>query len=104
MSALIYCPFPDREAARAAAAELLDRKLIVCANLLGEVESIYEWNEKRNTSLEIGVLLKTSSALLLDATQCLKELHPYDTPAIMGWHCDAVPDVTRKWLGDFGKG
>ena len=102
MSALVYCPFPDREAARAAANTLLDRKLIACANLLGEVESIYSWNGERGDSFEIGALFKTSAALLDDAIQCLAEIHPYDTPAIMGWRCDSVSEATAAWLGELG--
>jgi len=104
MSALIYCPFPDREAARAAAHTLLDRKLIACANLLGEVESIYSWNGERGDSFEIGALFKTSAALLDDAIQCLAEIHPYDTPAIMGWRCDSVSEATAAWLGEIDRG
>lgn len=104
MSALIYCPFPDREAARAAANTLLDRKLIACANLLGEVESIYSWNSERGDSFEIGALFKTSAALLDDAIQCLAEIHPYDTPAIMGWRCVSVSEATAAWLGELDRG
>ena len=41
MAALVYVPFPDRESARSVATALLDERLIACANLLGEVESLY---------------------------------------------------------------
>ena len=104
MSALIYCPFPDLDAARTAANILLDKGLIACANLLGEIESIYEWNGERGNSCEIGAIFKTNASLLDAAIQCLAEIHPYDTPAIMGWHCDTVSENTGAWLNELGRG
>ncbi|WFL78623.1 divalent-cation tolerance protein CutA [Altererythrobacter arenosus] len=102
MSALIYCPFPDRESARSAANILLGERLVACANILGEVESIFEWNGERGSATEIGVLFKTHAEVLDKASARLGELHPYDTPAVMGWCCDAAPQATREWLGGLG--
>lgn len=98
MSALIYCPFPDREAARAAANTLLDKKLIVCANIIGEIESIYDWEGERGQGAEVAVLFKTNGALLNESVGCLAEIHPYDTPAILGWRCDVASEATAVWL------
>ena len=102
MSALIYAPFPDRETARAVATQLLDEKLIACANLLGEVESLYEWDGERGESSEMGVLFKTDASLLDEAVARLEALHPYETPAVLGWKCDAVGPATSAWLGSLG--
>lgn len=99
MTAMIYCPFPDRDTARAAANALLDRKLIACANLLGPIESIFEWQGERGSGEEFGVIFKTDATRLEAAIQCLEQLHPYDTPAILGWRCDAAPEATQAWLG-----
>lgn len=104
MSALIWCPFPDRNSARVAANTLIDEGLIACANLLGPVESIFEWDGKRDTGEEIGVLFKTDASRLDETVERLELLHPYDIPAIMGWRCDAVPQATRSWLGLLGQG
>ena len=99
MSALIWCPFPDQDSARRIANSLLDENLVACANLLGAIESVFQWQGNRESAQEIGVLFKTDAALLDRAVARLAVLHPYDTPAIMGWRCDAVPDATRAWLG-----
>ena len=99
MSALIWCPFPDQDSARRIANSLLDEDLVACANLLGAIESVFQWQGNRESAQEIGVLFKTDAALLDRAVARLAVLHPYDTPAIMGWRCDAVPDATRAWLG-----
>ncbi len=99
MSALVWCPFPDEEAAAKVATQLLDERLIACANLLGGVRSLYEWNGERGDAREIGVLFKTDAALLDAAVTRIAELHAYDAPAVLGWLCDASAPETGAWLG-----
>lgn len=98
MTAMMYAPFPDRESARSAAKQLLSEKLIACANVLGEIESLFVWEDRPDSSTEIGVIFKTDSTLLDRASERLGELHPYDTPAILGWRCESSAPKTRDWL------
>lgn len=98
MSALIYCPFPDRETARAIAARLLDEQLIACANILGDIEALYEWEGERGTAKEIAVLFKTHNRLLDRTVERIAGLHPYEVPAVLGWNCDAVGREAAAWL------
>ena len=100
MTAMIYVPFPDRECARAAASQLLEEKLIACANILGEIESLFVWEGQLDSGTEVGVLFKTDATILDQATKRLGELHPYDTPAILGWHCDSAAPPTMNWLAE----
>lgn len=97
-AALVWCPFPDIESARAAADALLDEGLIACANILGSVESRFVWQGARSVGSEVGVLFKTTSARLEDVVERLGEFHPYETPAIIGWHADAAHPATESWL------
>lgn len=97
LAALIWCPFPDEGAARAAAAELLDARLIACANLFPGVEALFIWRGERGENRETGALFKTTAARLDEAMRRLAELHPYDTPAITGWTVRAGAG-TLAWL------
>jgi periplasmic divalent cation tolerance protein len=99
MSALIWCPFPDEDSAAEAATQLLDEKLIACANILPPMRSLYEWNGERGEARETGVLFKTDAALLDAAVARVAALHPYDEPAVLGWRCDGSAPATAKWLG-----
>lgn len=99
-AALVWCPFPDADSARAAAATLLDERLIACANIMGAIESHFVWEGARATGSEVGVLFKTTAAQLDTAIERLGELHPYDTPAVIGWHADAAHPATLGWLGE----
>lgn len=99
MSALIWCPFPDRETAISASDALLADGLIVCANILGSMHSRFVWNGKADTCDEVGVLFKTHTECLERAVERIESLHPYETPAILGWQCDAAGAATQEWLG-----
>ncbi|MBC2670546.1 divalent-cation tolerance protein CutA [Novosphingobium piscinae] len=100
--ALIWCPFPDAASAEAAAGTLLDAGLVACANLLPGMRSLYVWQGARHTGDEVGVLFKTTAALLDSVIERLGEVHPYDEPAILGWRCDAAAPGTLAWLGGLG--
>lgn len=99
MTALIWCPFPDEDAAATVAAQLLDEKLIACANPLGPIHALYEWGGVRGEARETGVLFKTDASLLDAAVARVAALHPYETPAVLGWRCDAAAPATAEWLG-----
>lgn len=97
MTAMIYCPFPDVDSARAVGGTLLDEALIGCINISDTVQSLYVWNGERGEATECATVLKTHEDLLPQAIRRLEELHPYDTPTIMGWPC-AAGAATAFWL------
>jgi periplasmic divalent cation tolerance protein len=97
-AALIWSPFATEEAAAAAASQLLDERLIACANIVTGVRTLYVWQGERGEARECGALFKTSAALLDKAVARLAEIHPYETPAIAGWHADAAAPETLAWL------
>jgi periplasmic divalent cation tolerance protein len=103
-AALVWCPFPDRATARALSDTLLAEQWIACANILGAVESVFQWDGQSQQSSEVPVLFKTTSDRLDRMIERLGELHPYDTPAIVGWHCDAAHPSTLEWLSSIGAG
>jgi len=98
MSALIWSPFADEDSAARVAGQLLDERLIACANILAPMRSLYVWQGERGEAAEIGVLFKTDASVLDRATARLAELHPYDTPAVLGWRTDTAAKPTAEWL------
>jgi periplasmic divalent cation tolerance protein len=98
VSALIWCPFADEASAAEAASRLLDEGLVACANILPPMRSLYVWRGERGDTREVGVLFKTDASLLERATARLAEIHPYDTPAALGWRADTAAAATQEWL------
>jgi periplasmic divalent cation tolerance protein len=97
-AALIWCPFPDKETARQIAGQLLADGHVACANIMAEMESLFVWEGRADSTSEVGVLFKTTAEHLDAAVERLGALHPYETPAICGWHCDAAHPLTQHWL------
>lgn len=102
-AALIWSPFADQASAETATGILLDEGLIVCANILPAVRSLYVWNGERGSGEEYGALFKTEASLLDAAVARLGQIHPYDTPAIVGWRCDAEAPQTAEWIGTLAR-
>lgn len=98
MSALLWCPFPDEKIAAEAAGTLLDERLVACANILPAMRSLYTWRGERCEAVEVAVVFKTDAALLDAATARLAELHPGETPAVLGWRADTAAAPTADWL------
>ncbi|WP_260926304.1 divalent-cation tolerance protein CutA [Novosphingobium sp. 9] len=100
--ALIWCPFPDEASALAVIDTLLDEGLVACGNVLPAMTSRFVWNGMKDQAAEKGVLFKTRAALLESAVARISALHPYETPAVLGWRCDAATPATLAWLNSLG--
>ena len=98
MTALVWCPFPDRASAEAVAGRLLEERLIACANLAEGLTSLFVWQGEAGSATECGALFKTDTGRVEELVARLVALHPYETPAVMGWPCPFVPTETRDWI------
>lgn len=96
--ALIWAPFGSLQEAQEVATAMVEEGLVACANIVPQVRSIFRFEGVVQSADEVGVLFKTTAERLDMATGRLAQLHPYDTPAICGWHVDSAPEETRAWL------
>jgi len=102
VTALVWCPFPDEASARTVTDRLLDEGLIACANLFPGMVSLFVWHGERGEAREVGVLFKSAGDRLDSVIQRIEALHPYETPAILGWRCESASESTRAWLEQSG--
>ena len=79
---LLYSPFPSEKSAKQAAARLLSKKLIACANIFPS-SSLYFWKGKLQNENEFILLAKTTAAKAKKAESALLSMHPYETPCIL---------------------
>ncbi|HPU44273.1 MAG TPA: divalent-cation tolerance protein CutA [Dictyoglomaceae bacterium] len=63
---------------------LLEEKLIACANIIPDVKSFFYWNQEKQETGEVILLLKTDKEKFSSLVKRLKELHPYELPEIIG--------------------
>ena len=88
--ACLYWTINSQERAQALVIELIDKKLIACANILPGV-SMYPWQGKMHGEQGVFVLCKTSADKLEQAITYLEKTRDYDVPCITSWVVQANP-------------
>jgi periplasmic divalent cation tolerance protein len=97
---LAISTFPDAEVAQRVSQQLVEERLVACANILPRVQSIYRWKGKLETTEETVVFFKTTRERFSGLRSRLKELHPYDVPELIAFEiADGLPDYLR-WISE----
>ncbi len=81
--------------AKGLAQELVSRRLVACAQILGPIRSVYRWEGAVHDDEEHLLVLKTRAALVDDVKAAVDELHPYDVPELV---VVAVTDGSPAYL------
>ena len=95
---LVYSTFPSKEVAEQIARQIVAAKLAACANILTGMRSIYEWQGKMECDDEVVVVFKTLASRREDLTKKLRNLHPYETPAIFAIETVFAEENYLTWL------
>jgi len=95
---LIYTTFEDIDDARQVGRDLVQVRLAACVNIIPSMTSIYEWQGDLNEASEVVMLIKTRKACLEKALARAKELHPYDTPALLVIEPSAFDGAFADWV------
>jgi len=98
--AILYCTAPNRDVALAIARALIEQRLVACANLFDGATSIYRWQGAVHEDHEAALILKTRRELIDQATQRIRELHPYSCPAIVAWEPIGGHADYFRWIAD----
>jgi periplasmic divalent cation tolerance protein len=78
---------------------LLAEGLVACASL-DPVRSLYRWRGELADEPEVRLALKTTAARADAAAQRLRELHPYETPAILRLEIARANADYAAWVDD----
>ena len=95
---VITTAFEGRVDAESMAAALLEKRLIACAQITGPVSSSYWWQGKIVSSAEYLLVMKSDASLYDELEQLIRELHPYETPEIIGTVISHLSEDYRQWL------
>ncbi|SFI80748.1 divalent-cation tolerance protein CutA [Planctomicrobium piriforme] len=96
--ATLYVTAPHRESALSIARQLVENRLIACANIVEGVTSVYRWEDQIQTDAEVILLLKTRVDLIETVTEQIRSLHPYDCPCIVAWKSVGGNEPYLKWV------
>lgn len=95
---LVLNTCPDNNTAIKIGGELVDRHLAACVNIIPGVQSIYIWENVRETTSECLLLIKTTHTAYPALEQALRELHPYELPEIIAVSLDTGLAGYLSWI------
>ncbi len=101
---IVMTTFPDESSAEAAIDGMLTERLAACVQQMPPVRSSYRWQGKRETSVEVPLMIKTTAARYSALEQYIKEHHPYDTPEIVAWPASAALPAYGRWVENETRG
>ncbi len=78
--------------------ELLNGKLIACANILLHSESVFWWQKKINRASEIVIIAKSTTAKINAVIKKVKQLHSYKVPEIIALPIIAGSAEYLDWI------
>ena len=96
---LVYTTLPDMAEVERIVSTCMKRALAACANYT-EIRSMYVWKGELADDREVGVLFKTLPERRDGLVAALKEMHPYETPAIIEIPAESLHDGYSHWMRD----
>ena len=96
----VYVTAGSREEAIAIARAAVGERLAACANVLGDITSVFRWEGAVQEDTETSLILKTTADNIPALTERIKALHSYSVPCIVTWALDPKagnPDFL-EWL------
>jgi periplasmic divalent cation tolerance protein len=94
----VYTTWPTTVEAEAAGRVLVERRLAACVNILPGMISHYRWEGEVERAEETVMIVKTRASLSAAVSDAVKELHTYDTPAILVMPLESVEKSYLAWL------
>jgi periplasmic divalent cation tolerance protein len=83
MYAFVYITTSGKEESENIGKTLVEEKLAACANIIPSIESIYLWKGEIEDDKESLLIVKTKAENIDKIIKRVKEIHSYETPAIL---------------------
>lgn len=80
---LVFCTCPNNEVAIQLADEVIDSKLAACVNIIPGITSVYTWENKKETSEEVLLMIKTTASSYSTLEAVITAAHPYECPEVI---------------------
>ena len=100
MNIVVFITAKDSAEAKTISDQLLEKKLIACANIVEGVQSVFWWQGKIDQAKETLIVLKSKQSLFKKIVKTVKAHHSYEVPEIIALPIiDGNPDYL-KWINE----
>jgi periplasmic divalent cation tolerance protein len=97
---VVLCTCPKNEVATDLAHQIIASKLAACVNIVPGLTSIFCWQGKTETAIEVLLLIKTTAKAYPKLEALLAEAHPYDCPEVIGLPIELGIKGYLEWIKD----
>ncbi len=80
---MVLTTLPSDVNASAIATALVKQRLAACVNILGDMRSVYRWNDTIEVEHERQLIIKTTAESLPQLWEHLRDEHPYEIPEFL---------------------
>ncbi len=96
--ALVLSTVPSVEIGRKIARDIVESRLAACVNLVPNLTSVYEWEDKLQEEPEVLLIIKTTSDLVERLRARIAEIHPYAVPEIIAIPIMSGHEKYLEWI------
>jgi len=94
----VYTTYPSAVEAEKAGRALVERSLAACVNILPGMISLYRWEGAIERGEEAVMIIKTRASLAEAVRAAVREMHAYETPAILVIPLESVDAAYLGWM------
>ncbi|SEA48648.1 divalent-cation tolerance protein CutA [Nitrosospira multiformis] len=95
---LVVTGLPDKARAVLLAHKLIEERLAACVNIQSECTSIYRWQGKMESGVEVPVFIKTVAQHYSSVERLIKSMHPYELPEIIAVPISSGLPAYLHWI------
>jgi periplasmic divalent cation tolerance protein len=88
----------DRSVIEKIGRDLVERRLVACAQILGPIQSIYRWKGAVEDTNEWLLLMKSKASLYPGIEEEIRRQHPYEVPEIIAISIDKGLTGYLDWV------
>ena len=96
---IIYMTVKDEAEAKKIAEELLNKRLVACANIF-PIKSMYWWKKKIEKEDEIVMILKTKKKIVNKTMRSIRRMHSDEVSCIDVIEVDKADKNYLKWIDE----
>jgi periplasmic divalent cation tolerance protein len=95
---LVYVTTANIEEAKRIGEALVTERLAAAVNIVGDVRSMYRWNNEVHEKNEILLIAKTSTTQVGKAIERIRSLHSYQCPCVVSWPIARANESYLNWI------
>lgn len=101
---IVLCTCSSSDEAKSLANILLKAKLVACVNIVPNITSMYEWEDKICEETEFLMIIKSKNNLFSEIKETIIKNHSYDVPEVISYEIKDGSEDYLNWINKVVKG